>query len=242
MDIDHYKDPERFRISFKNGYNIVERLFSSSDVRGIRGKSFEGNMSFKDICQKYNGSVVFLSNDGVQVRKAHSNCSKCMRIMRQEERRGNLCLGCHNSEQIECKNCGCTTNNMHICVVKPEKTWRDGKCYVLCKQCDKHISQNSFKRHVQRAHSPYTFKCRRCPKKYACKSDLNQHMIVHNTKHRYSCKHCDKTFKWQSHRSKHVKKDHPEVPRKSWAKPISHVFPTLPAAPKGGLQFILAGL
>lgn len=242
MDIDHYRDPTRFRIHYKHGYNVVERLFSSSDVRGIHGKSFEGQLSFKDLCQRYHNSVVFLSNSGVQVRKAYHNCSKCSRIMRQEKRRGNLCLDCHNSEVVECKNCGIMANRVHVCVSKPKETWRDRKCYVLCTQCDKHIAKNSFKRHVQRAHQPYTFKCKRCPKRFACQSDLNHHMILHSTKHRYACKHCDKTFKWQSHRSKHVKKDHPEVPRKAWAKPISHVFPTLPIVQKQGLQGILAGL
>lgn len=94
-----------------------------------------------------------------------------------------------------------------------EYIYKGTKRYVWCYLCEKYISSNSFKRHVQRKHVRKMYNCKNCPKKFACQVDLNSHQTSHSSVKRFKCLHCGLMFKWQSHRSKHIKNKHPEVER-----------------------------
>lgn len=212
---------EQLRAAFPNDqvethgdFFEVSKLYSPKEVTLSNGLTKPTQtLNINELRERFRNCTVVVTHKGVRVRRLRSNCQMCAKGMQPHERRDGICSTCHNKQVIDCKFCHRKVQREHRCVRMPQEIRKDNKIYKLCNHCNKYISKNSHKRHVQRKHVSYNFQCKKCPKKFGCKSDLNMHMTMHSAVRRFECKHCGETFKWQSHRSKHTKDKHPDTER-----------------------------
>ena len=207
---------ESFRVKNHGDFFQVLKLYPPESVflSNVQGLSKPIHpLSLIQLRERFRTCTVTVTPKGVRVRSLALRCHACARGMQPEERRDGICTNCYNKQHINCKFCHRSVEREHNCVRMPDQIRKNNKVYKLCTHCNKYISRNSHKRHVQRKHFSYQFKCKKCPKKFGCKSDLNLHMTVHSSVRRFDCPHCEEKFKWQSHRSKHVKEKHPNTER-----------------------------
>ena len=177
--------------------------------------------TFDEVKKHFNSYVVTLSGGIISVnpkpkplkviKSKISTCAECAMVVQRHERRGlrgRFCKRCWLKQIVECKYCHRKTEREHRCVPLQSEKYINGKIYKLCTQCPAsgdYIARNAFKRHVQRKHYSYMFQCSKCPNRFSCQSDLNNHMKNHTNNFAYKCKHCDIQFRWQSQLSKHMK-------------------------------------
>lgn len=163
-----------------------------------------------------------------QLKTKLTKCAECDIVVPLHERRGRrsrFCKRCWLKQIIDCKFCHRKTEREHRCVQLPFEKIINKKKYRLCTECPasgEYFAINAFKRHVQRKHIQYLFQCSKCPNRFSCKGDLNNHMKNHSNELTYKCQHCDKKFRWQSERSVHMK-THPVNRNK--AHTVDHSIP-----------------
>jgi hypothetical protein len=234
---------EELELSY--GLSLLDELdskkYDSSKINistRIKKKLVGTEWTFYEVSSYFSKYAVTLSDGTISVnpkpkppkpRKSKiSRCAECSIVVQLHERRGSrgrFCKPCWLSQIIDCKYCHRKIEREHRCVPLPYEKHIRGKKYRLCTQCPAsgdYIAMNAFKRHVQRKHYSYMFQCSKCPDRFSCQSDLNNHMKNHTSKLSYQCQHCDKKFRWQSQLSLHMK-THPV--RRETKKTVDHSLP-----------------
>jgi len=88
--------------------------------------------------------------------------------------------------------------------VKLEIGPQDPNTKQKCQSCDKIISKQHMRSHVNSVHlqlKPY--QCDKCPRTFSNKGSLNIHMVIHSDARNFKCDKCDKTFKANAFLKRH---------------------------------------
>lgn len=236
---------EKNRLSF--GLSLLDN--EKYDISKISGPGVsntldtlpESEWTFVELTKLFPNCVVTMNSGNVDIRlkpkpskplktkkSRITKCAKCDIVVRLHDRRGvrgRFCRSCWLEQMINCKFCHKLTTREHRCVSLPYEKTIGSKKYRLCTQCPasgEYFAINGFKRHVQRKHQQYLFQCSKCPNRFSCNSDLNNHMKNHSVQMTYKCNHCDSMFRWQTQLSEHMK-THP-VDRKKFIT-VDHSLP-----------------
>ena len=83
--------------------------------------------------------------------------------------------------------------------------------FVFCRRCPqcglKLFNKTALNNHMKRIHDnpDRPFKCAVCSKCFISKSELNQHINIHNESKNFMCEQCGKTFRSKSYLERHYK-------------------------------------
>lgn len=117
------------------------------------------------------------------------------------------CKHCHDNQIVLCAMCGLNRRRGHVCegADKDKITLPSGKDAFKCPHCNMYLAKSSLRKHIQRKHFPYKFKCKLCPKKFPNQAAVNSHVRTYHDKIPHVCKHCGDEFRFQCQLSKHMK-------------------------------------
>ncbi len=140
-------------------------------------------------------------------------------------------------DQYVCENCGkvFTEESLlkaHIKITHGEKgkkqKSRSGRPLLPCPECSKVFKgKTGFDEHVRSVHENNTpHACEQCPKKFALKKTLHNHMIDKHT--RVNCDICNKELYCRSNLKKHKFEAHGYIPKGAFQCKLCPMFYTLP--------------
>ncbi|KAF8158026.1 hypothetical protein B0H34DRAFT_858887 [Crassisporium funariophilum] len=93
---------------------------------------------------------------------------------------------------------------------------------LVAGMCDFRGAKSTVTRHVNGFHlglKPYPCTYGDCERSFAQNSTLKVHTdAIHTHRKPHACRHCEAKFSDPAHRSKHVEREHPEMPRKKRQK------------------------
>jgi KRAB domain-containing zinc finger protein len=151
-------------------------------------------------------------------KRAHEPKVKCQ-ICNKKLRKGYLKdhLKTHEAIKFNCDHCsaGFVTKG-HL--VRHMWTHRSDKRFN-CTQCNREFNKSfELKAHLlSHSNNPRPLQCDLCPKNYATKRQIKEHLIAIHSEQRFQCDKCDFTAKWKRSLSNHKK-------RHSKSKPFSCQF------------------
>lgn len=165
----------------------------------------ERNAHIEDHFKRYECPNCSRSFVGDRAFEYHTRSGKCKSAVTPTLFRCKLC----NEKVFESKSAlKAHENRVHGCAIETNR--------ITCEQCQQTFAQLRYlRKHIYEVHRKMTqFNCKVCLKVFNRKSNLTEHMLIHEHKYLAPCSICKKSFRTQSALRLHVRMHTGERPYK----------------------------